>query len=215
MLRTTLQTRRQPTLDRVLNHPFWRGLADGSTPASAMKSFIEQDTTFLLPCYARALARCAAASYDDAAAMLLGQSVVGTLQARDRLQRSALTVPALGALAQSPPLFGPTRAYTSLLTAATAHSYWAGLGALLPMVWFNHDVANSLVERVRPESPYGKWIAGYHPGPTYGQVVDAFLGLVDQAVADGSERDRRVLIDHFSMAIDYEWNFAESCLRGQ
>ena len=132
MLHDELREIREPVLAKVLEHPFWAGLRDGSLPPDALARFVWQDTAFLLPAYARALARCAAAAPGDADALLLGQSVVGTLTARDELRESyAALAPELGLppLGTASPATCATQAYASFFAAASAHSFSSGIGA--------------------------------------------------------------------------------------
>ncbi|MGC5021007.1 TenA family protein [Micromonospora sp. DT47] len=214
MVHEELREIRDPVLRRVQNHRFWAGLRDGTLPGAALTHFVEQDTFGLLPAYARALARCAAAAPDDGDVLLLGHSIVGTLDARDRLRRAhrelagRLGVPAYR---EAPPIDPATRAHTSFLAAATADSFHAGLGALLPMVWFNAEVSDHLVAAATPGSRYLPWIEAYHPGADYGYAVQAFLDMVDRAGAAAGPRGRRLIIEQFSIGVRYEWAFAEAC----
>jgi thiaminase/transcriptional activator TenA len=201
-------------LRKVLDHPFWSGLRDGTLPGAALARFVEQDTGHLLPPYARALARCAAAAPDDDAAYLFGQSVVGTLDAKSGLVRSYasltddLDLPDLDAEA---PALPATHAHASFFTAASAASFEAGVGALLPMVVFNHAVSNDLRDRAVPGTRYLPWITAYHPGEGYAYAVQAFLDLVDRIGDTGSRRQREVLVEQFTLGTRHEWAFAESC----
>lgn len=216
MLRDELKEIRDPVLRKVQAHPFWSGLRDGSLPVEALLHFVEQDTGFLLPAYARALARAAAVATDDADTLLLGQSVAGTLHARDRLRcctaelAEQLTLPAL----VPRPLIDPiTLAHTSFLTAATATSFHGGIGALLPMVWFNADVSDTLTRDAASGSRYLPWIEAYHPGESYRYAVQAFLDMAERAVENGSNRQHQLVIEQFSISIRYELAFAGSCMR--
>jgi thiaminase/transcriptional activator TenA len=216
MLHEELMEIREPVLRKVQEHPFWSGLRDGTLPGPALAYFVDQDTAGLLPGYARALARCAATAPDDQDTLLLGQSVVGTLTAKDRLRRAyamladGLSLPPLGGDTTLDPA---TRAHTSFLTAATATSFHAGLGALLPMVWFNAEVSNGLRDNATPGSRYVPWIEVYHPGDSYGYAVQAFVDMVDRAGATCSAGQRRALVEQFTISVRYEWAFAESCVR--
>lgn len=78
----------RPTLEKVKEHPFWAGLRDGTLPGEALVRFFEQDTDHLLPHYARAMGRCVPFAREDRHAGLLGRSVFGSLDARDRFRSS-------------------------------------------------------------------------------------------------------------------------------
>jgi thiaminase (transcriptional activator TenA) len=216
MLHEELMEIGYPVLREIRDHPFWAGQRDGTLPGEALAYFVQQDTGFLLPSYARALARCAAAAPDDADALLLGQSVEGTLTARDKLRRAygelarQLGLPDLAAPRRAAPA---TQAHASFFTSASATSFHAGIGALLPMVWFNAEVSDNLKDNAIPGTRYLPWIEVYHPGESYQYAVQAFYGLADRAGRDCSARQRQEIIDQFSISIRYEWAFAESCLQ--
>ncbi|MFE0021535.1 TenA family protein [Amycolatopsis sp. NPDC059021] len=218
MLRDELLVLAEPVLDKVLAHPFWTRLREGSLPAASLAFFIRQDTGHLLPAYSRALARCAAQARDDADTRLLGHSVLGTLDARDRLRlRYAELAPTLGLpeLGEDHPMARATQAHCSFFAAAAATSFGAGLGALLPMVWFNSRVSDDLRARAVPGSRYARWIAAYHPGDDYGAAVEAFLAMADRFGGHGPAGRRRELVEWFSSSLNYEWAFAESSFRCQ
>jgi thiaminase/transcriptional activator TenA len=200
----------EPLVAKVTDHPFWAGLRDGSLPQEALAHFVRQDTDHLLPAYARALARCAAVARHDEHVVLLGQSVIGTLSARDRLRDRHAEL--FGASAPRP-ADQATHAHCSFFTAASATGLAAGIGALLPMVWFNHRVSEDLVERCAPGSRYTEWISSYHPGEGYAYAVRAFLGMVDRIGEEASAAEREELVDHFTVAARHEWMFAETAWR--
>ena len=211
-MRDELQRIGGPILREVLDHPFWTGLRTGSLAPSALVHFVLQDTGYLLPAFARALARCAAAAADDDHALLLARGAAATLQARDRLAG------AFGELAATmnvqlpavrPAVTPATRAYCALFGAAGAGSPAAGVGTTLPMVWFQRELADDLVTRVTPGSQYAPWIEAYHPGAGYGVVVEQFLVMADEIGAGGSAAERRELLDRFGTAARHEWSFAE------
>lgn len=215
MLREKLDADRDPVLRQVLTHPFWSSLCDGSLEPAALTWFVEQDTGFLLPAYARALARAGAQAVDDGDLALLAQSVAGTLEARDRLRD--FTIGLAGDLGLPAPVARPARsaamlAHTSFLTAASAESFCAAVGALLPMVWFNAEVSSFLENDAPANSRYRPWVELYHPGADYGFVVEAFLQMAERAFESASPAQQQALFDRFSISIRYELAFAESCI---
>lgn len=206
----------EPVLGQVLEHPFWTGLGDGSLPPAALAAFVAQDTDYLLPAYARALARTAAAAAIDAHTALLSRSAFASLEAADRLRTAyddlapALDLPPRE---QPAPVADATRAHCAVFTAASATSFPAGVGALAPMVWFNHRVADRLLQRHVPGSRYARWAEVYHPGPGYPHAVRAFLALVDVVGEQGGPAGRAALVEHFTVAAAHELAFAESAWR--
>ncbi|WP_240135285.1 TenA family protein [Streptomyces sp. MUM 178J] len=213
MLQEELKELAAPALEKVKAHPFWSGLRDGSLPPESLAHFVRQDTAYLLPFYARALARTAAAARTDDYVALLGRSITGTLEARDRLREAyrelcgELGAPELGPDGMPDPA---THAHCAFFQAASARSFAAGFGALLPMVWFNHQVSDDLLKRHTPGSRYARWIEVYHPGEGYGYAVKAFLGAADRLGKELGDAERAELVKHFSVSTRYEWAFAEA-----
>ncbi|MDQ0937220.1 TenA family protein [Streptomyces turgidiscabies] len=213
MLSKELQELAEPVLAKVREHPFWAGLRDGSLPPESLAYFVEQDTGWLLPGYARALARTAAATRWDAHASLLARSVIGALEARDRLRAAyAELAPRLElpAAAESPEITAPTHAHCSFFHAATAATVAAGMGALLPMVWFNHQISDDLLRRHVPGSRYAEWIKVYHPGEGYQYAVKGFMAAYDELGERMAVPGRAELLEYFTTSIRYEWAFAEA-----
>ncbi|MFF4403263.1 TenA family protein [Streptomyces sp. NPDC001262] len=202
-----------PVLRRVVDHPFWSGLRDGTLPPESLVYFLQQDTGHLLPAYGRALARCAAQAPDDAHAAFFARGALGTLEARDRLREaSAGTAAALGIdwPAEQTPAGPATHAHCAFFTAAAATSPAAGMGAVLPMAWFNLNVSDNLAEHCTPGSRYEPWIRIYRPAEGYRHVVRKFLATADEIGGRCSESERRLLVETFTTGIRYEWAFAEA-----
>lgn len=212
MLQEELKELAAPILDKVTAHPFWSGLRDGSLPGESLAHFVHQDTAHLLPAYARSLARTAAAARSDRYTALLGRSITGSLEARDKLREAyGNLAPELGAPQLDPEAAADpaTHAHCSFFQAASATSFAAGFGALLPMVWFNFQVSNHLLEHHTPGSRYAKWIEIYHPGEGYGYAVKGFMAAADRLGEELSGPERAELVDHFAVSTRYEWAFAE------
>ena len=214
ILHEELRALAEPVLRKVKDHSFWSGLRDSSLPVESLAHFVEQDTGYLLPAYARALARCAAIAVNDSHVMLLGQSAYETLAARDRLRAKyrdlagQLGAPPLGAtLAAVDP---GTHAYAEFFHAASARSLAAGIGAVLPMVWFNFSISNDLKDNYRPSSRYAPWIEAYYPGEDYRYAVQGFTEMVDELGGQLSPLQRQELVEHFTVSTRYEWMFVEN-----
>lgn len=216
MLHEELLEIAEPVLRKVIDHPFWSGLRDGSLPGEALVHFVQQDTGYLLPAYARAMARCAANATDDAHSVLFGRSALGTLEAKDRLCQAFVELaPKIGI--ESPTeqdcIDPGTHAHCSFFNAAAATSLAGGIGALLPMAWFHLNVSKDLVARCHAKSRYEPWIELYQPTEGYQHVVQKFLTTADEIGERSSADERARLVEQFSISIRYEWAFAESAWR--
>ncbi|HEY4023219.1 MAG TPA: hypothetical protein VGM75_31330 [Pseudonocardiaceae bacterium] len=213
MLHEELVDLAEPVLRKVVDHPFWAGLRDGSLPGEALAHFVQQDTGYLLPAYGRAMARCAATTTNDAQTVFFARAAFGTMEAKDRLRAAFLDLaPSIGIepFTEQAPIDPLTHAHCSLFTSAAATSLAAGIGALLPMAWFNYNVSKDLAERLVPGSRYAKWVELYQPSEGYSHVVQRYLSAADEVGEHCSAQDRRVLVEQFTLSLRYEWTFAES-----
>ena len=216
MMRDELRRIAEPVLREVMDHPFWSGLRDGSLPGAALVHFMQQDTGHLLPTFGRAFARCAAVADHDSHTTLLSHCAFATIESAPRL---------LGALAELAPRIGVeppaarspiaphTHAYCSFLHAATTTTFAAGIGTLLPIMWFHVEICGDLRKRGKPGSRYAPWIEVYDPGEETWHAVQAFLRMIDEVGERCSATERAQLIEHFSLGMYHEWAFAEGRLR--
>ncbi|SFP83834.1 TenA family protein [Amycolatopsis rubida] len=211
MLAEELRRIAGPALRELTGHPFWSGLKDGSLPGAALERFVQQDTSHLLPAFARILLRCAAMTRDDGHALLLAHAATATIEARDRLRREFTALaPGFGIPLPSTtaPVRRSTREQCDFYAAAAARSLAAGIGAVLPMVWFNLPLSDDLRDRQAPGGCYGGWIAAYHPGDGFRAVVPAFLDLAEQV------GEQRAVVENFAVGVRYELAFAEAAWSG-
>jgi thiaminase/transcriptional activator TenA len=200
-------------LRAIVGHPFWAGLRDGSLPGAALAHFVRQDTGHLLPALGRAFAGCAAVADEDAHAARLGLCAHATIESAPRLlaEFTALA-PSLGIEPPDGPVpaDAATRAYCSFLRAAPATSFVAGIGAVLPMMWFHMVVCQDLSARSLPGSRYLPWLEVYNPGERAWPTTRDFLGMVDEIGRRSGPAGRDQLVAHFTVAGDYELAFAEA-----
>ncbi len=242
MTRDELSAIAEPLLAEIKEHPFWHGLRNGTLPSAALWYFAEQDTRYVVPTYARALARTAAIADDDAHGALLCSAANATFGSVPRMVEElakladalgepagpaaksgagadpgAAADPGAGAdpgAAADPP--GPViHAHTSFMLAAPTTSFAAGIGALLPMTWFHLTISNDLKERHRPGSRYASWIDQYIPGGNYPEYVEAYLTMIDEVGGRCSIGERDQLVRHFLLGARYEWAFADTAWRQQ
>lgn len=213
MMRDELSAIAGPLLARVIEHPFWAGLRNGTLPPGLLWYFAEQDARYVVPTYARALARTAALADDDTHGALLCSAADATFGSMPRLSRElaklAETIgrpPASAASGQAAPI----HAHTSFMLAAPTMSFAAGIGALLPMTWFHLYVSKDLKQRHTPGSRYASWIDQYCPNDGYQGYVEAYLSMIDEVGELCSAGERDQLAEHFQHGAHYEWAFADA-----
>lgn len=210
-----LWTRMEPYYRAVLEHPFLRGLGDGSLPADAFARYVIQDALYLRD-YSRALALCAARAADTDTLRMY------CLQASEAIDAErALHEELMGALGIDPAAVNATepsptcRAYTSfLLGACTVGERHEAFAAVLPCQWIYWEVGRALLERGSPDPRYAAWIATYgsddFAAAAHGAIAacDAALaGLAGAALARAEE--------HAVISSRYEWMFWDAAWRDE
>ena len=145
------------------DHPFVRGIGDGTLDPQKFAFWLRQDYLYLID-YARVFAFAAARSPDLATMARFSSLLHETLETEMDLHRSLVvefgtTVGQLAREAKAP----TTQGYTDfLLRTATVGDFAELVAALLPCMWGYSEVGQVLAERGRPADPrYAHWIASY------------------------------------------------------
>ena len=122
-----------PIYAAILDHPFVRGLTDGSLPREAFRFYAVQDALYLRD-FARALSIAAARAPQDEWIIMFNEHAAGALKVERSLHESffaewGLTPEAVAAT----PLAPANQAYTSyLLATAYGAPFHEAVTALLP-----------------------------------------------------------------------------------
>ncbi|PVZ09071.1 thiaminase II [Actinomycetospora cinnamomea] len=199
--------------ERVREHPFLTGLADGTLPHAAFRHFVVQDAHYLRG-FARALALLGARAPGEADTVMFAQHAAGAIAAEQDMH--AELADALGLTAEqaaAEPVAPTTTAYTSYLLA-TCHggSFAEGLGAVLPCYWIYARVGEALLEGSSPDPLYARWIAMYG-GEEFQAVVDAVLALTDRLGPALGDAERERVREHYVTTCRYEWMFWDAAWR--
>ncbi|NVK77532.1 TenA family transcriptional regulator [Streptomyces morookaense] len=206
MLHQELNELAEPVWKEAVDHPFWAGIRDGSLPPRSLTVLVEQSAGHLLPAYARALARTAAATRWEHHVSLLARAAVDTVQAGARLLGAHNGMCAeIGAPPADPTaaVAAATHAHTAFLHAATDSSVAAGMGALLPLAWFQQRITDDLRARRQAGSRYEAWTEMYHPGSAYARTVSELVAAYDELGELMSGPGRTELVTYFTMGLRY------------
>ena len=175
-MRFTEQLRRQTTDLRrqVLEHPFVRGIGDGSLPLESFRFYMCQDYVFLQD-YCRVLA-LAVAKADNLETMgrfagLLNETLNTEMDLhRGFAARFGISVQELEETQGAP----GTRAYTQhLLTTAYGGDLADITASVLPCMWDYSDIGQALAAQDAPS-----------PQPLYDEWIQMYAGPEQQAVAE-------------------------------
>lgn len=206
----------RPIWDAQLEHPFVKGLGDGSLDEAVFKNWVLQDYRYLKE-FVRVFA-WAVAKADDLSSMSWYAAVLNlTLNSemalhREYAARFGLTPGDLEAETMWP----TTRAYTDFLVRTAADGDMLDLlAALLPCAWGYVDLAQELAKGNPPEDQrYADWIAQY-ASEEFAQARDWLRDELDRLAQGVTAEKKARLKEIFVISSRYEWIFWEMCWKGE
>jgi thiaminase/transcriptional activator TenA len=197
----------RPVYSAILEHPFLRGLADGTLPEDRFRYYVLQDAIYLRS-FARALSLAGVRAGDESTLLMFDEHSAGTIAVERSLYEDFLEdLDVTREEAEATEAFPTTLAYTSfLLKTAALGDYPEVLSAVLPCYWIYREVGKTLVEYGSPEPRYGKWIDAY-AGEEFDELVEAVLDLTDRVCEDLGPSQKTRVRKAFVAASRYEWMF--------
>lgn len=191
-------------------HPFVRGIGDGTLVLEKFKFWLRQDYVFLIE-YARLLALAAARSPDLQTMIRFANLLKETVETEMALHCGYAAEFDISSedLAREPPA-PTTRAYTDFLVRVAATGDFVELtAALLPCMWAFSEIGQRLAASSAPaEKRYAKWIAMYSSSE-FAQLAQWCRDLLDNLAAGLPERNLQKLEAAFLTSSRYEWQFWE------
>jgi thiaminase (transcriptional activator TenA) len=206
----------RPLWDAQLEHPFVRGIADGTLDPETFKNWVRQDYLYLKE-YARVFAWAAAKSTRLESMAWYAKLLDLTLNVEMDLHRAyAARFGIAPAELEAEPVWPTTRAYTDFLVRTAADGDLADLvAALLPCAWGYAYVAEHMARGAAPaDARYADWIEMY-VSPEFTAARDWLIAEMD-GLAEGATAEKRArLTEIFVLSSRYEWLFWEMCWRGE
>lgn len=196
-----------PIYAAILDHPFVKGLTDGSLPRPSFQFYAVQDALYLRE-FARALSMAAARAPRDEWIIMFNEHAAGALKVERALHEGFFKEFGLSPDdVASTPLAPTNLAYTSyLLAAAHAAPFHEAVAALLPCYWIYWEVGKALELRESPDPLYARWI-GTYASREFGAVVEAVLDCVDALATRLGPAELEAMKRHFTTTSRYEWMF--------
>ena len=197
----------EPIYAAILEHPFVRGLTDGSLPRESFQFYAVQDALYLRE-FARGLSIAAARAPREEWIIMFNEHAAGALRVERALHEGFFEEFGLGAEEIAATPLAPTNlAYTSyLLAVAYGAPFHEAIAALLPCYWIYWEVGKRLERSGSPDPLYTRWIATY-ASEEFGGVVQAVLDAADATAERLQPAEREAMRRHFITTSRYEWMF--------
>ncbi len=206
----------RPILEAQLEHPFVRGIGDGSLPPETFERWVRQDYLYLKE-FARVFA-WATAKADHLAAMSWYAAVLDlTLNTEMALHREYAARFGIGEEdLEAEEMWPTTRAYTDFLVRTAADGDMADLlAALLPCAWGYAWLGARLAEKERPaDQRYADWIEQY-ASAEFQDAAEWLRTETDRVAGSASGAKRTRLVELFVLSSRYEHRFWEMCWTGE
>ncbi len=201
----------EPVWQAQHNHPFVRGISEGSLELGRFQYWIRQDYLFLIE-YCRLFGLAAARAPDLATLARFADLLQATARTEMDLHRSYAAEFGISTRELEREEMAPaTRAYTDFLIRVAATGDFAELvAALLPCMWGFSEIGQRLAAGGRPAGHrYAAWIETY-ASPDFAELASWCRELLDRVAADAGEETRRRMEAAFLTSSRYELAFWES-----
>lgn len=206
----------KPIWDAQLEHPFVRGIADGTLELERFQRWVRQDYVYLVE-FARIFA-WAAAKADRLESMSWYAKVLDlTLNTEMALHHTYAERFGIAAESLAAERLWPTnRAYTDFLVRTAADGDLADLvAALLPCSWGYSYVARKMAERQPAgDNPYKDWIDLY-ASDEFAEAAEWLKDEMNRLAEGRAEEKRGRLTELFVLSSRYEWQFWQMCWHGE
>jgi len=208
-----LWERGKPWYEKSLDHPFLKGLSDGSLPRDRFRFYLTQDALYLRD-FAQALKFLSTKAPKPEWAATLDRHAREAIAVERSMHESILRKFGVSKQAMARAKMAPVnRDYTAhLIQAVEEGSFAEGLSALLPCYWIYWEVGKELEKRGSKNPEYQRWIDQY-ASAEYAKTVDEVLVMVEQSAKTMSAADRARALDLFEKSSNFEWMFWDMAWR--
>ncbi len=193
--------------EQILEHPFLKGLTDGTLDEEAFRFYVIQDALYLRD-FARGLAIIGAKAPEDDWLIMFCEHAKTAIVVERSLHESFFREWNLtDEQVYSTPMAPTNLLYTSyLLRVAYERPFHEGIGAFLPCYWIYLEVGKALERKGSPNPLYRRWIDTYSSAE-YESVVRQVIAAADQIAGTLTDSQWEAMRQHFVMTSKMEWMF--------
>jgi len=200
-----------PILKAQYNHPFVKGLADGTLDIDLFRFYMIQDTLYIVE-YARTIALAATLITDVEEVINMLETAKETFKIETMLKTEyfdKLNITMKEAMQAD--LTPTTKAYVDHLMRYTRHGNLAeAMAAILPCGWIYVEIGRVFTEgkKIEDNHPYKSWLKTYAV-PELRDMVNWWFDILDRAVEGMPAHMTDHVKDIFMKSCRFEWMFWE------
>ncbi|MTD31154.1 thiaminase II [Planomicrobium sp. YIM 101495] len=188
------------------DHPFVKGIADGTLPLDVFRFYVLQDSYYLTH-FAKVQALGAVKATDLETTKSFAHHAGQTCEAELALHASFMEL--LDVTEADKKNFEPSPsayAYVSHMYRAAEGDLADVLAAILPCYWLYWEIGERLKD-AKPDHPiYDRWI-GTYGSEWFGELVNEQIGRMNELADKLPQERRNELKTHFRRSVYYEWHF--------
>jgi len=199
----------------ILNHPFIKGLTDGSLDEEIFKNYVIQDAIYLVD-YAKSLAILAGKAPKEEWIRIFAEDSLAVIEFEKSLHRSFFTrwgieESKLINVMPTPTTYGYVN---HLLRNVVLEDFPVGVATILPCYWIYLEVGRALESKGSPNPTYAKWIEMYS-SKEYSKYVERVLNIVDEVLSNVDNITWSKAVKAFKISSIYEYMFWDSAYRSE
>jgi len=200
----------EPIFRKTLDHPFLKGVEDGSLPRERFRYYMRQDALYLGQ-FGAALKSLAARTPNPDYQIFFTKGSQNAINTEAALHRRHFTADELKQTEMAP----TNVAYVNHMIATAAQGSFAeGVAAVLPCYWIYWEVGRELKRRGArsPDAEYQRWIDQYS-ADAFGASVKKIRAIMDAEAARLSPAQRAKVKGIFLRGVRYEYMFWDMAWR--
>jgi thiaminase/transcriptional activator TenA len=200
-----------PILNAQFDHPFVKGLAEGTLPIDKFRYYMIQDSLYIVD-YARAMAWVAPLMKEVKDIMAMLEAAKQSFQIEAMLKEQYFNQFGITMEEALKTELAPTcKAYIDHLIRFTRMGTLAeGMAAILPCGWIYIEIGYKFTteKEISEDHPYKSWLMTYAV-PEFRDMVNWWFDILDGAVKGYPEYELDHIEDIFLKSCRYEWMFWE------
>lgn len=203
-----LRREAEPIFNAIFEHPFVKGIANGSLRPEQLVHYVKQDFEYLssfIRIYGIAISKCETREdmemFNKQISFILHSEVHPH---NNFCQIAGVSYDELQGYALAPAAHQYIR---HMLSVAHEGTLGEILAVLLPCPWTYWEIGKKLINEIKPDSthPFYEWIHFY--GDRTDTITEKFCARLDELAEEASEKEKEKMREHFLLSCQLEYMF--------